>query len=166
MRTVFRFIRPYKALFLFTVFFMVADVAGAMVIPTLTADMINIGVGSGDLQYILQKGLVMVLVTILAAGSALLGSYLCAKLSAKIGRDMRNELYEKSLTFSVHDFEQFGTDSMITRTLNDVAVIQQAFVWCVQMVLPVPAIAILGIGMAFSIAPSMGLLLLIGVVFV
>ena len=128
MRTIFRFLKPYKGLFIFTVFFMIADVAGALVIPTLTADMINIGVGSGDMQYILEKGLVMILVTILSAGSALLGSFLCAKLSAKIGRDMRNALYQRSLSFSVHDFDQFGTASMITRTLNDVAVVQQAFV--------------------------------------
>ena len=166
MRTIFRFLKPYKGLFIFTVFFMIADVAGALVIPTLTADMINIGVGSGDMQYILEKGLVMILVTILSAGSALLGSFLCAKLSAKIGRDMRNALYQRSLAFSVHDFEQFGTASMITRTLNDVAVVQQAFVWCVQMVLPVPALAVLGIAMAFSIEPTMGFLLMAGVVFV
>lgn len=166
MRTIFRFLKPYKGLFIFTVFFMIADVAGALVIPALTADMINIGVGSGDMQYILEKGLVMILVTILSAGSALLGSFLCAKLSAKIGRDMRNALYQRSLAFSVHDFEQFGTASMITRTLNDVAVVQQAFVWCVQMVLPVPALAVLGIAMAFSIEPTMGFLLMAGVVFV
>ena len=60
MRTIFRFLKPYKGLFIFTVFFMIADVAGALVIPTLTADMINIGVGSGDMQYILEKGLVMI----------------------------------------------------------------------------------------------------------
>lgn len=166
MKTIFRFLKPYKGLFIFTVFFMIADVAGALVIPTLTADMINIGVGSGDMQYILEKGLVMILVTILSASSALLGSFFCAKLSAKIGRDIRNALYQRSLDFSVYDFEQFGTASMITRTLNDVAVVQQAFVWCIQMVLPVPALAILGIVMAFSIEPTMGFLLMAGVVFV
>lgn len=166
MKTIVRFIRPYKGLFFLTLFFMIADVAGGLVIPTLTADMINIGVGSKDLDYILEKGVVMVIVTVLAGGSALLGSWLCAKLSANIGRDMRNALYEKSLEFSVHDFDQYGTGSMITRTLNDVAVVQQSVVWCIQMVLPVPALSIMGIAMAFSIDPLMGSLLLGVVAFV
>lgn len=55
MRTIFRFLKPYKGLFIFTVFFMIADVAGALVIPTLTADMINIGVGSGGYANIFWK---------------------------------------------------------------------------------------------------------------
>lgn len=166
MKTMIRFIRPYKGLFFLTLFFMIADVAGGLVIPTLTADMINIGVGSGDLGYILEKGLVMVAAAVLAGGSALLGSWLCARLSANIGRDMRNALYEKSLSFSVHDFDQYGTGSMITRTLNDVAVVQQSVVWCIQMVLPVPALSVMGIAMAFSIDPLMGGILLGIVAFV
>ena len=73
---------------------------------------------------------------------------------------MRNALYDKSLTFSASDFEGFGTGSMITRTLNDVNVVQQAFVWSVQMVLPVPLMCVIGVLMAFSIDHVMGLLLI------
>ncbi len=166
MRTILRFLRPYKGLFALTLFFIIADVIGALIIPTLTAQMINIGVETRNLDYILQKGLVMMTVTALAGLSALAGSYLCAKLSAQMGKDMRNALYQKSLSFSVHDFEQFGTGSMITRTLNDVSVIQQALVWCIQMVLPVPALAAVGIMMAYSIDVSMGGMLFGAVIFV
>ena len=108
----------------------------------------------------------MMAVTALAGLSALAGSYLCAKLSANVGKDMRNALYRKSLSLSVHDFEQLGTGSMITRTLNDVSVIQQALVWCIQMVLPVPALAAVGIMMAYSIDASMGWMLFGAVLFV
>lgn len=166
MRTIFHFLKPYKALFAFTLFFTIADVVGALIIPTLTADMINTGVGSRDLPYILRIGTVMVAVTILAGLSALAGSYLCARLSAKLGRDIRNALYQKSLAFSVDDFEEYGTSSMVTRTLNDVSIVQQAFVWCMQLVLPVPALAVSGILMAFSIQPSMGVMLTAAVLFV
>lgn len=166
MKIILRFIRPYRALSAFALLFVILDVLGALVIPTITADMINVGVGSGDLGYIVEKGTLMLIVTILAGASALLGSYLSARLSALIGRDMRNALYEKSLTFSVHDFEQYGTGSMITRSLNDVSVIQQAVVWCIMMVLPVPALSVMGIVMAFAIDPAMGAMLGAGVVFV
>lgn len=166
MRTILHFLKPYKGLFALTMFFTIADVVGALIIPTLTADMINTGVGNGDMEYILRSGAMMTAVTVLAGLSALLGSFLCARLSAKMGRDMRNELYARSLEFSVSDFEEFGAGSMITRTLNDVSVVQQAFVWCVQMVLPVPALSAAGILMAFWVEPSMGFLLGAAVVFV
>lgn len=166
MRTIFRFIKPYRALFALALLFTILDVFGALVIPTITADMINVGVSSGDLDYIIRKGILMIAVTVFSGISALLGSYMSAKLSAKIGQDMRNALYEHSLSFSVYDFEQYGTGSMITRTLNDVSIIQQAVVWCIMMVLPVPALAVMGIVMACAIDRAMGLILAGGVVFV
>lgn len=160
MKTILYFLSPYKKLCAFTLLAMILDVAGALLIPRLTADMINIGVTSGNMNYIFQKGLLMILISLAAGGSAILGSYFCARLSANMGKDMRNALYDKSLSFSARDFEQFTTGSMITRTLSDVNVVQQAVVWCIQMVLPVPVMCVLGIIMAFSTDLGMGLLLL------
>ena len=160
MKTVLRFLKPYKRLCVLTLLTMLVDAAGALLIPTLTADMINIGVSGGNLNFIGQRGLAMVAVTVLAGAATLLGSWLCADLSAKVGKDMRNAVYDKSLAFSAHDFEQFGTGSMIARTLNDVNIIQQSIVWCIQMVIPVPALCTMGIVMAFAIDATMGYLLI------
>ena len=160
MKTVLRFLKPYKRLCILTLLTMLVDAAGALLIPTLTADMINIGVSGGNLNFIVQRGLAMVAVTVLAGAATLLGSWLCADLSAKVGKDMRNAVYDKSLAFSAHDFEQFGTGSMIARTLNDVNIIQQSIVWCIQMVIPVPALCTMGIVMAFAIDATMGYLLI------
>lgn len=160
MKLILHFLKPYRRLCVFTILAMLLDVAGGLLVPRLTADMINIGVESGSLEYIIGKGIAMLAVTILAGAGALLGSWLCADLSAKLGRDMRNAVYEKSLTFSAHDFSQFGTGSMITRTLNDINIIQQSVVWCIQMVLPVPAVCVMGVAMAFAIDTVMGFLLI------
>lgn len=160
MKLILHFLKPYRWLCVFTILAMLLDVAGGLLVPRLTADMINIGVESGSLDYMIRKGIAMLAVTVFSGAGALLGSWLCADLSAKIGEDMRNAVYEKSLTFSAHDFEQFGTGSMITRTLNDINNIQQSVVWCIQMVLPVPAVCIMGVGMAFAIDTVMGFLLI------
>lgn len=160
MRTILQFLKPYKGLCLVTLFVMILDVAGGLLIPTITADMINNGVAGGDMGFILRRGLAMLAVTLVTSFGALAGSWLCSDLSAKIGRDMRDALYDKSLTFSSYDFEAFGTGSMITRTLSDVNIIQQSIVWCIQMVLPVPVVCIMGIVMAYSIDRVMGLLLI------
>lgn len=160
MKTVLRFMKPYKGLCFFTLLVTILDVAGGLLIPRLTADMVNLGVAGGDLSYMLEKGGQMILIAFLAGAGALAGSYLCSDLSAKIGRDMRNAVYDKSLEFSGEDFQKFGTGSMITRTLNDINVIQQSVVWCIQMVIPVPVVCIMGTSMAFAIDSQMGLLLI------
>lgn len=160
MKTVLRFMKPYKGLCFFTLLVTILDVAGGLLIPRLTADMVNMGVAGGNLSYMLEKGGQMILIAFLAGAGALAGSYLCADLSAKIGQDMRNAVYDKSLEFSGEDFQKFGTGSMITRTLNDINVIQQSVVWCIQMVIPVPVVCIMGTSMAFAIDSQMGLLLI------
>ena len=160
MKTILHFIKPYKRLCFFTVLFIIFDILGALYIPTITADMINIGVGSKDINYIFQKGLMMLGATVIAGIGALVGSYLASKLASNVGRDIRNALYQKSLEFSHFDFKQFGTGSMITRTLNDVNIIQQSFVFFIQMVIPVPIMCIAGIVMAFMIDKIMGFLLI------
>ncbi len=111
MKTILRFIKPYKLLCFFTLLVMFLDVAGGLLIPTITADMINAGINGGNMDYLIRSGILMLIVTIVTSSGALLGSYLAADLSSKIGRDMRNALYDKSLTFSSYDFEQFGTGS-------------------------------------------------------
>ena len=160
IKTILYFIKPYRKLLFFTIIFIICDVLGALYIPTLTADMINSGVNTGDMDYIMQKGTIMLLITVLAGIATLIGTYLSASLSTKIGRDMRNAIYKKSLELSNFDFKQYGTDSMITRTLNDVNVIQQAVSIFIQLILPVPFMCMIGIIMAFSIDYNMGLLLI------
>lgn len=156
MKVILDFIKPYKKLVVFVLLVMILDVAGGLLIPTITADIINYGIGSGDMDYIIQRGLLMVAVSIVTSFGALAGSYLCASLSSKVGRDIRNAIYDKSLEFSSSDMEKFGTGSMITRTLNDVNVLQQGLVMFIQMVLPVPVVCAMGIVMGFMIDSVMG----------
>ncbi|MDO4582460.1 MAG: ABC transporter ATP-binding protein [Planctomycetia bacterium] len=165
MKLILRFIKPYRWLYAITIFAVGLDVIGALLIPTITADMINIGVSSGNVEQILQKGLLLLGISILTGFSALLGSWFCAKLSARMSRDMRNAIYHQSLTFSSSDFERFGTASMITRTLNDVNMVQQALVMLIQMVLPVPIICVLGVIFAFRIHSGMGFVLFVAILF-
>ncbi|WP_312070605.1 ABC transporter ATP-binding protein [Anaerotignum propionicum] len=159
MKLIFEFMKPYRRLMAFVLIVMMLDVAGGLLIPTITADIINHGIGGGSLTYILQQGLFMIAVSLLTSFGALAGSYLGASLSAKLGRDIRNALYDKTLSFSASDMDRFGTGSMITRTLSDVNIVQQSVIMVVQMILPVPVVCILGIVMAFRIDVMMGWIL-------
>lgn len=160
MNALLPFLKPYRKRFVAILFILLADVGGSLLVPTITADMINMAISRTELSQIVQRGLFMLIIALISGGLTLLGSWLCARLSANLGRDLRTAVYDQSLTFSSTDFEVFGTASMITRTLNDITIIQQAFVNFVQMILPVPIICVLGIILSFRINKTMGLLIL------
>ena len=160
MKLLLHFMKPYWKLSVITIIVVLLDSVAAMFIPTITARIVTIGTSGGTLDEMITMGIIMLVVAALSGFGALLGSWLCAKLSAKIGRDIRNAVYDKSLELSAADFEKFGTGSMITRTSNDIAIIQAAVVFCIQMIIPVPVMCILGIVLSFDIDRNMGFLIL------
>lgn len=160
MRLLLRTIKPYKALVAATLAALLLDVAGTLYVPTMLAGMINQGVTSGNTDFIIGQGLKMLVACCCASGGALLGNYLCARLASYVGRDIRNAVYDASLAYSGGDFEEFGTGSMITRTLNDVNVIQQTVMLATQAMLPVPIICVMGTVLSFHVDAQMGAMML------
>ena len=161
-----RFLKPHKGLVALTLLILLIDNAGTLLVPTMLANMVNVGITSGSTEYILRNGLLMLGATAMASGGAVIGSYLTARLASRVACDIRCAIYRKSLEFSASDFERFGTGAMITRTLGDINVIQQAIIMTCQMVLPMPVLAVVGIILAFRIDYQMGLMLLIAVAIV
>ena len=135
MRLLLRFLKPYKKLVAITLLVLLIDNTGTLLVPTMLANMVNTGIVSGSLDHILSGGVLMLGASMLASGGALTGAYLSARLSSNVGRDIRNAIYDSSLAFSGSDFERFGTGSMITRSLNDINVVQQSIIATIQMVL-------------------------------
>ena len=160
MRLLFTILKRYKGLVAATLAALLVDIAGTLYVPTMLAGMINQGVTAGSADFVLGQGLKMLAACCCASGGALLGNYLCARLAARVGRDIRDAVYDASLGFSGTDFEEFGTGSMITRTLNDVNVIQQTVMLASQALLPVPIICAMGAVLAFRIDMQMGAMML------
>lgn len=161
MRLLLRFMKPYRWLAAGVLAVLLVDCAGTLLVPTMLAEMVNAGVVEGDFDQIVNGAVAMLVMSVLASGGAVFETYLSTHLAARVGRDIRNAIYDSSLAFSGGDFERFGTGSMITRTLNDINVIQMAIVNTVQMVLPVPVLCVVGIALACSIDWQMGMLLAI-----
>lgn len=161
MKLILRFLKPHWRLCLFTTLFMAMDMVGMMLIPTYAAEMLNKGssavTGFGEL---LNTAVRMLAASAIAGIGAIIGGYTCARLAAKVGADIREAVYRKSLELSVSDFQTFGTASMTTRTVSDVATIQFAVVSIFQMLLPVPVIFLAAIILTFGKDWFIGVILL------
>ena len=86
----------------------------------------NMGVDTDKLQntYILKEGVLMLIVALVSAISAILIILLSAKVAARLGSTLREKVFSKVLTFSRKELNEFSTASLITRTTNDIQQLQ------------------------------------------
>ena len=161
MKLILQFLKPHWKLTVLTVLLAVIDVGGSLFIPTLAAHLLNQGTSGVAFEELLTTGLQMGAVSLFSSICAILGGYACATLAARVGKDMRVALYEKSLKLSVYNFRQFGTASITTRTVSDITTIQFALTSFIQMVLPVPLVCIIALALSFQLNATLGTILLI-----
>lgn len=161
MKLILQFLKPHWKLTVLTVLLAVIDVGGSLFIPTLAAHLLNQGTSGVAFEELLTTGLQMGAVSLFSSICAILGGYACATLAARVGKDMRVALYEKSLKLSVYGFRQFGTASITTRTVSDITTIQFALTSFIQMVLPVPLVCIIALALSFLLNTTLGTILLI-----
>ena len=161
MKLILQFLKPHWKLTVLTVLLAVIDVGGSLFIPTPAAHLLNQGTSGVAFEELLTTGLQMGAVSLFSSICAILGGYACATLAARVGKDMRVALYEKSLKLSIYDFRQFGTASITTRTVSDITTIQFALTSFIQMVLPVPLVCIIALALSFQLNTTLGTILLI-----
>ncbi len=161
MKLTLQFLKPHWKLTVLTVLLAVIDVGGSLFIPTPAAHLLNQGTSGIAFEELLATGLQMGAVSLFSSICAILGGYACATLAARVGKDMRVALYEKSLKLSIYDFRQFGTASITTRTVSDITTIQFALTSFIQMVLPVPLVCIIALALSFQLNSTLGTILLI-----
>ncbi|MEI4463041.1 ABC transporter ATP-binding protein [Exiguobacterium indicum] len=119
-------------------------------LPTLMADIIDKGVVTGDTAYIWKIGAVMLGITGVGALAAVAASYYSSKASMGLGRDIRRQVFNHVERFSLQEFDQVGTASLITRTTNDITQVQQVVIMMLRMVVSAPIMFIGGLIMAVS----------------
>ncbi|MCR4705207.1 MAG: ABC transporter ATP-binding protein, partial [Lachnospiraceae bacterium] len=144
-----KYIKPYKAYFILGPIFMLTEVAGDVYMPTLMADIINVGAVNHDVPYILRNGALMILLAIVMMTGGILGAYFAAKASISFCTDLRFDLFKKVQTFSFRNIDSFSTGSLITRLTNDVTQVQNVIMMGLRMFLRAPGMMVGAIIMAY-----------------
>jgi ATP-binding cassette subfamily B multidrug efflux pump len=156
-----KYLKPYWLPVTIVVILMFAQGIANLYLPTLMSDIVNKGIAVGNNAYILLTGLYMLLVTAFAALCAIAAIYLSSKASMGFGRDLREKLFSRVESFSLHEFDRIGTPSLITRTTNDVTQVQMAVMMLMRMFLMAPIMGIGGIIMAVSEDRNLSLILVV-----
>jgi len=154
-------LKPYRLSIMGVIVFVFLQSLSELYLPTLMSDIVDTGVVNGDVNYIIRIGGWMILIAVIAMISSLLGSYLAAKAATGFGRDLRTKVFTKVESFSLEEFDEKGTASLIVRTTNDITQIQQLAVTMLRMFLRAPLLFIGGIIMAVLKDAKLSLVLVV-----
>lgn len=166
MRRVGKYVLSYKWLILLVFFFIFVQSLSQLFLPTLMGDIVDNGVVEGDIPYIWKIGFVMLLVAGIGVIMSVFVSRYSANVAMGIGRDIRRDVFTHVSDFSLHEFDELGTASLITRTTNDVTQLQQASVIMLRMFLTAPFMLFGGLIMALSKDAKLSLVIFITIPFI
>jgi len=166
MRKVGTYLLTYKWMIFLVFIFIFVQSLSQLYLPTLMGDIVDNGVVVGDIPYIWKVGFWMLLVAAIGVAMSIFVSHYAARVAMGVGRDIRHDVFTHVSDFSLQEFDEVGTASLITRTTNDVTQLQQAMVMVLRMFLTAPFMLIGGIIMALSKDVKLSLVIFIAVPFI
>lgn len=140
-----------KHIIMLVIFMLVASVT-QMLLPTLISHMIDDGVSKGDESVLIELTIAMIILTIIACATNIVGTNISARITTEFSRDLRKEVFDKVQGFSVAEIDKFGTASLITRNTNDVTTIQTFLSMALRLGLLAPMMAVVGLVLASATA--------------
>jgi ATP-binding cassette subfamily B protein len=158
-----RFLKPFKISVAVVLLLVFAQTFSELYLPTLMADIVDTGIVNGNIPYIINTGGFMLLIAAAGTLCSIGASFLASKTAAGLGRLLRSKVFSRVEDFSLQEFNQMGTATLITRTTNDINQIQTVTFMILRMMVSAPIMCLGGIFMAVSMDRPLSLLLLIAV---
>ena len=164
IKTLLQQVKEYKAASLLTPLFTGLEVLMEVLIPFVTASIIDKGIEAGDMgQVYLYGGLMLVLALISLAAGILAGRF-GAKASSGFACNLRDAMYEKIQTYSFSNIDKFSTAGLVTRMTTDVTNLQNAYQMCLRIAVRAPLMLLCSMVMCFFISPRLSSIFLVAVV--
>ncbi|MBQ3268396.1 MAG: ABC transporter ATP-binding protein [Clostridia bacterium] len=150
-----KYIRPYWKYFLLGPLCMIVEVVGEIVMPRLYSQILNVGVETHDVGYIVVTCLLMILTAVLMMGGGVGGAYFGAKACVNFAADLRRDVYAKVQQFSFANIDKYSTGSLVTRLTNDITQLMNFVNMMLRMFLRAPGMLIGALIMAIAMNPEL-----------
>jgi ATP-binding cassette subfamily B multidrug efflux pump len=143
-----RYLAPYRASLVVLVVLQLAGTIASLYLPSLNARIIDEGVAQGDTGYIVRTGGWMLAVSLVQIVATVAATWIGARASASMARDVRAGLFDRVATFSAREVARFGAPTLISRSTNDVTQVQMVVNMFLTMVVSAPIMMVGGVVMA------------------
>ena len=142
-------VREFKRPAIVTIVLIVLEVLIEVVIPFLTADMVNAIKDGAPLAGVVKTGLFLVLLAVLSLSCGASAGYTGSKASAGFARNLRHDVYCRVQDFSFENIDRFSTASLVTRMTTDIGNVQMAFMMIIRIAIRAPLMFVFAIVMAY-----------------
>lgn len=155
LKKVLSYLKYDKKDMIISILLIIIECAFELVIPFVMKDIINKGIEQGNMNAILMYGGIVIGCAILSVITGHMYSIFNARAISNYVYHLRLEVYKSIQSFSFANLDHFETSSLITRTTNDIQVLQQSLSGSVRPLLRAPMTFIMGVGLSFAMAPKL-----------
>ena len=150
-----KYVKPYWKYFVLGPLCMIVEVVGEIVMPKLYSQILNVGVETHNVGYIVVTCLLMILTAVLMMGGGVGGAWFGAKAAVNFASDLRRDVYGKVQEFSFANIDKYSTGSLVTRLTNDITQLQNFVNMMLRMFLRAPGMLIGALIMAIAMNPQL-----------
>ena len=155
----------YKRAALLTPMFSALEAVMDILLPTIMAFIIDLGIEKGDMNVIVKYGLLTFAVAAIALLLGILAGKYAAEASTGFAGNLRDAMYENIQHYSFSNIDKFSTAGLVTRMTTDVTNLQNAFQMMERMCVRAPVHLVFALIMAFGIGGPLALIFVVAVAF-
>ena len=155
----------YKRAAILTPMFSALEAVMDVLLPTIMAFIIDLGIAKGDMNAILKYGLLTFAVAAIALLLGILAGKYAAESSTGFAGNLRDAMYENIQHYSFSNIDKFSTAGLVTRMTTDVTNLQNAFQMMERMCVRAPVHLVFALIMAFSIGGPLTLIFVVAIAF-
>ena len=120
MKKLLPFLSKYKAESILAPLFKMLEAAFELIVPLVVASIINDGIRQNNLNFVLSRAGLLVLLAVVGMTASITAQYFAAKAATGFATDVRHALFTKIQSFSFSEYDRLGTSTLITRMTNDI----------------------------------------------
>ena len=158
-----RSLREFKKDSILSPVFVSLEVLMEVLIPMLMASIIDNGIEQGNMTYIWQLGIVLVLASILSLFFGVLSGRFAAKASAGFAKNLRKDMFSRIQQYSFTNIDKFSNASLVTRLTTDITNVQMAFMMIVRVAVRGPIMLIFAVIFSVQLNAELSLIYLVAI---
>lgn len=165
LKTLIKEVKQYKRDSLCAPFFIALEVIMEILIPLVTASIIDNGIEAGNLNHVYQYGFIMILLASLSLTFGALAGTFAARASAGFAKNLRESMYQNIQRYAFSNIDKYSTAGLVTRMTTDVTNVQNAYQMILRMCVRSPLMLICAVISCFSINAELSLVFVVAIVF-
>ena len=165
IRNLLKYVKQYKRDSLLTPMFMVFEVVMELLIPLVTASIIDDGIEAGNMRHIYIYGALMLVMAMCSLFFGMMGGKYAASASSGFACNLREAMFENIQKFSFSNIDKFSTAGLVTRLTTDVTNIQNAYQMILRMCIRSPLMLIFAVIMCLYLNVRLSMIFLVAIAF-